>query len=77
MQSKHADPSVAGGSPPQPGWIFDVDDRHLGGPTTAEILEVLHVPGYRAYRVRWSDGWESTFIPSCDHHAHPPTAARV
>jgi len=56
----------------QPGWIFEIEDRHEGAPTTAEIVEVLHVPGYEAYRVRWADGWESTLIPSENTRAHPP-----
>jgi len=58
----------------RPGWIFEIDDRHVGAATTAEILEVLHVPGYEAYRVRWADGWESTLIPSRETHAHPPSS---
>ena len=60
---------------PEPGWIFDVDDRRPGGPSKAEILEVLSVPGYRMFRVRWEDGSESTLLPSDDHGAHPPTPA--
>jgi hypothetical protein len=61
-------------APPRPGWIFDVDARHRGAPTRAEIIEVLHVPGYDAYRVRWEDGSETTLLPARDHCAHPPAA---
>jgi hypothetical protein len=57
---------------PRPGWIFDLDDRPAGRPSTAEILEVLDVPGYTMFRVRWEDGSESTFVPSDEHRAHPP-----
>ena len=58
----------------RPGWIFDVRDRHPGAPTCAEILEVLDVPGYRVYRVRWEDGSESSFIPSIELAPRPPAA---
>jgi hypothetical protein len=61
-----------GTSGPEAGWIFDVDDRRPGGPSRAEILEVLSVPGYKMFRVRWEDGSESTLLPSDDHRAHPP-----
>jgi hypothetical protein len=57
---------------PAPGWIFDLDDRRPGGPSKAEILEVLSVPGYRMFRVRWEDGSESTLLPADGHGAHPP-----
>ena len=57
------------------GWTFEVPERHAGGPSTAEIVEVLDVPGYILFRVRWDDGSESTFIPSRDHRAHPPAAS--
>ena len=57
---------------PEPGWIFDVGDLRPGGPSTAEILEVLAVPGYTMFRVRWEDGSESTLLPSHGHRAHPP-----
>jgi hypothetical protein len=60
----------------QPGWIFEIEDRHEGAPTTAEIVEVLHVPGYEAYRVRWADGSESTLIPSGNIHARPRSVGR-
>jgi hypothetical protein len=56
----------------RPGWIFDLDDRPAGRPSTAEILEVLHVPGYTMFRVRWEDGSESILLPSHKHRAHPP-----
>jgi hypothetical protein len=56
---------------PQRGWIFEIEGRHVGAPATAEILEVLSVPGYTMYRVRWEDGSESTLLPSCDQHPHP------
>ncbi len=56
------------------GWVFDVVDRHPGASSTAEILEVIDVPGYRMFRVRWNDGSESTFLPSHDRRAHPPMA---
>jgi hypothetical protein len=65
---------------PEPGWVFDVDDRHEGAVSSAEILEVLAVPGYTMFRVRWEDGSESTFVPACGHHAYPPSvraSARV
>jgi hypothetical protein len=57
---------------PEPGWIFDVGDLRPGGPSTAEILEVLAVPGYTMFRVRWEDGSESTLLPSDTHRPHPP-----
>jgi hypothetical protein len=57
---------------PQPGWIFDLDDQRPAGRSAAEILEVLPVPGYTMFRVRWEDGSESTLLPSHDHRAHPP-----
>ncbi len=58
-------------SAPQRGWVFEIEDRHVGAPATAEILEVLSVPGYTMYRVRWDDGSESTFLPSTTKHPHP------
>jgi hypothetical protein len=70
------DDLATGASVPRPGWVFDLKGRHSGGATTAEILEVLHVPGYQAYCVRFDDGSVSTFIPSSDHHPHPPDGSR-
>ena len=61
---------------PRLGWIFDVEGRHPGAPTHAEILEILDVPGYAIYRVRWDDGSETTFVPSHDTHAHPARSGR-
>ena len=58
---------------PRLGWIFDVEGRHAGGPAHAEIVEILDVPGYTMYRVRWEDGSETTFVPSHDAHPHPRT----
>jgi Domain of unknown function (DUF1918) len=55
------------------GWIFEIEQRHDGAPTTAEILDVLDVPGYTEYRVRWGDGSESIFLPAAGTHAHPVT----
>jgi hypothetical protein len=75
MQRSRAHATGEGQPLEQAGWIFEIGDRAAAHLTTAEILEVLHVPGYRAYHVRWQDGSESTFIPSSGHHAHPPTAA--
>jgi hypothetical protein len=72
MQPTRGHRSGSESTPDERGWIFDIKDRDADGLTTAEILEDLHVPGYRAYRVRWESGWESTLIPSCDHCAHPP-----
>jgi hypothetical protein len=69
-RSEASDP----GRVPEVGWTFEVPERHPGGPSTAEIVEVLDVPGYTLFRVRWDDGSESTFIPSRGHRAHPPAA---
>jgi hypothetical protein len=48
---------------PEVGWIFEVDGRHPGMTSTAEILEVIEVPGYTMFRVRWNDGSESILLP--------------
>jgi uncharacterized protein DUF1918 len=71
MQSVRNTPIPA----PRRGWIFDVEGRCPGEPCSAEILEVLDVPGYTLYRVRWDDGAESVFLPSRGHAAHPPAGA--
>jgi hypothetical protein len=73
MRTIRSSRSTEGMREPGPGWIFDLDDRPPGRPSTAEILEVLDVPGYTMFRVRWEDGSESTFLPSDTHRAHPPT----
>lgn len=71
MRTMRTSRTTNGMREPRPGWIFDLDDRPSGRPATAEILEVLDVPGYTMFRVRWEDGSESTFVPSHTHRAHP------
>ena len=72
MSEKRTREHMTAAPVPACGWIFDVEDRHEGALSNAEILEVLAVPGYTMYRVRWEDGSESTFVPSSGHCAHPP-----
>jgi Domain of unknown function (DUF1918) len=72
MNEKRTREHVTAAPVPERGWIFDVEDRHEGALSSAEIVEVLTVPGYTMFRVRWEDGSESTFVPACGHHAHPP-----
>jgi hypothetical protein len=53
-----------------------VRGRHVGDPDRgAVILEVHGDDGAPPYRVRWSDGHESTFFPSSDTEVeHHPDA---
>jgi hypothetical protein len=59
-----------------------VRGHHIGDPDRAAVvLEVHGHHGAPPYRVRWSDGHESVFVPSSDatveHHpaAAPPQSA--
>jgi hypothetical protein len=62
---------------PEVGWIFEVDGRHPGVTSTAEILEVIEVPGYTMFLVRWNDGSESIFLPSqCQAQVGPTSTMR-
>ena len=46
-----------------------VDSTEVGvAPRTGTILEILGEPGSEHYRVRWSDGHESTFFPGSSAH---------
>lgn len=44
-----------------------VDSAKVGQPPRlGEVLEVVATPSSTYYRVRWTDGHESTFFPSSD-----------
>jgi len=46
-----------------------VDSTHVGQPRRqGQIVEVVPDVGGEHYRVRWDDGHESIYFPSCDAH---------